>query len=132
MRDLAKARRDWRARNPENLERDRQNMRDWIKANPLNYMLSTARRRAKVAGLEFTITKADFPTLPTHCPVLGIELQYGGGQGKRTDASASLDRKDCARGYVPGNVEIMSWRANNLKADATLEELRRLVAYLEG
>jgi hypothetical protein len=42
------------------------------------------------------------------------------------------DRKDNARGYVKDNVRVISWRANRLKSDATLEELRLLVRDLEG
>ena len=106
-------------------------MQRWAENNPLSYMLSTARRRAQLKGIEFTITPTDFPTLPTHCPVLGIELHYGRGRGLRQPDSASLDRRDTTKGYVPGNVEIVSWRANDLKGDATLDELKKLVAYLE-
>ncbi len=93
-------------------------------------MLQGVKQRARRDGLEFALTKADFLSMPTHCPVLGLELRYGGGDG-RQDYSASIDRKDSSKGYVPGNVRIMSWRANSLLKDATIEELRALVMYLE-
>lgn len=59
---------------------------------------------------------------PTHCPLLGLELLYTGGRGQ-TSENASLDRIDPTVGYVKGNVWIISYRANRLKNDATLEEL---------
>lgn len=126
----AKMRRKWRE-NPEARELDKVAMRRWAENNPLSYMLSTARRRALDKGLEFTITPADFPELPTHCPILGIPLVYGRGRGPRQPDSASLDRVDSSKGYMPGNVEIISWRANDIKGDATLEELLKLVDYLQ-
>lgn len=64
---------------------------------------------------------------PTHCPVLGLELDYSGA-GKPN--AVSIDRTDSARGYVPGNVVIMSRRANTLKNNATVEELQKVLDYM--
>ena len=125
----AARRRKWRE-NPEARELDKAAMVKWAETNPLSYMLSTARRRAQDKGIEFTIESKDFVVLPTHCPVLGIELHYGRNRGGRQDGSASLDRTDSSKGYVPGNVVIMSWRANDLKGNATLEDLEALVVYM--
>lgn len=110
--------------------------REWRNADPIGYMLYYAKQRAKKQGLPFTITAADLPSpLPTHCPALGIELAYGVEVGDpkwesgRPNA-ASLDRINSAKGYEPGNVCILSWRANSIKKDATLVELQQIVAYL--
>lgn len=61
--------------------------------------------------------------------MLGIPLKFGDGIG---DDSPTVDRFDNDRGYVPGNVFVISWRANNLKRNATIEELIRVVAYMRG
>ena len=45
--------------------------------------------------------------------------------------SASLDRIEPARGYTPDNVWVISWRANHIKADASLGELEILVEGLQ-
>ena len=51
-------------------------------------------------------------------------IMCGGGRGqKRLENSASLDRIDNVKGYIPGNVQVISWRANRVKSDATLDEL---------
>jgi hypothetical protein len=52
-------------------------------------------------------------------------------RSRREPNSPSLDRIDNTKGYVPGNVWVISWRANDLKRNATLEELKLLVAALE-
>jgi predicted DNA-binding protein YlxM (UPF0122 family) len=66
---------------------------------------------------------------PTHCPVLGIELDYFAEF--RQENSVSFDRIDSNKGYVSGNVEIVSWRANRIKNDGTWEEHQKIVDYLK-
>ncbi|UOF81207.1 restriction endonuclease pacI-beta-alpha-metal hnh motif 1.97A [Caudoviricetes sp.] len=46
------------------------------------------------------------------------------------DNSPSVDRLVPHLGYVPGNVRVISWRANILRRDATTRELKKLVKYL--
>ena len=70
---------------------------------------------------------------PDYCPCLGIKLNYD-GSGKegwtRGDDSPSVDRIDSRIGYVEGNVHVISWRANRIKNDSTLEELVSITDYL--
>lgn len=89
--------------------------------------ITNARLRARKKGIPFSLTAADIE-LPEVCPVLGTPF----GRGRRAGrTNLSLDRVIPARGYVPGNVRVISWRANSLKSDATLDEMRRVVAYME-
>ncbi len=96
--------------------------------NHARWLLWQARGRARARGLECTIELEDV-VVPTHCPVLGIELTRGVGQA--TDSSAQLDRIHNHKGYVKGNVIVVSRRANRLKSDSNVEELRRIVQYYE-
>lgn len=98
------------------------------KQDPFAFALAQLRRNAKKRGQEFSVTMKDFLPLPTHCPVLNVELDYSGA-GTRN--AASIDRTDCSKGYVPGNVVVMSRRANTLKNDASREELRKVLEYIE-
>lgn len=101
--------------------------------NPRKQLLAYTRRRALARGLEFTITEADV-VIPSVCPILGIELRSTFGSGGRPGGDAgspSIDRIDNQRGYVPGNIVIVSWRANRIKSDATLAELKALVRFYE-
>ena len=65
----------------------------------------------------------------THCPLLGIELTYRNfGTGKNTPPNyATLDKINPKKGYTQGNVQILSFKANTIKGDATLEELEQIV-----
>ena len=93
-----------------------------------NIRNSACRRGAKYNAWEFTITEDDLDW-PTHCPVLPwIELHYP-GRYRNDPAGASLDRIDHQKGYVLGNVRVISLRANLLRKDITPEELRALADF---
>ena len=92
------------------------------------YLLARARTRATERGMDFTITKEDI-IIPDKCPLLGIDIIP---KAKDRTHSPSLDRKDSAKGYTPDNIWVVSSRANTLKNDATLQELKTLVENLEA
>lgn len=77
---------------------------------------------------EFTVKFEDI-FWPTHCPILGLELLYNSPFDKKQEASVSFDRIDSNKGYIPGNVHIISWRANRIKNDGTPEEHRLIYEY---
>jgi hypothetical protein len=93
-------------------------------------MLRSARSRAKRANVPFNLIAADI-VIPDICPVLGIKVfSVPGASGWRNQNHApSLDRKVPHLGYVKGNIEVISNRANILKSDASPEELRAFSAY---
>jgi hypothetical protein len=98
------------------------------KSQTLQYtMFYDARKRAIALSLPFDIEPQDIE-IPATCPVLGLALAQG---GKRDDA-ASLDRFIPHLGYVKTNIRVISFRANRLKSDASIEEMRRVLAYMEG
>jgi hypothetical protein len=98
--------------------------------DPVGSLLRGAKKRAKIKGIEFDISKEDLGLFPVVCPVLGVELQYS-QIGRQQPNSASLDRFDNSKGYIKGNVRIISLRANELKRDGTLEEFLHIVRYLQ-
>lgn len=91
-------------------------------------MLVCAKQRAKKKCLPFSITKDDIKT-PEFCPVLGIRLERH--KGRMRESSPTLDRIIPSKGYIPGNVVVVSMRANRFKSDASVEELRALVRFYE-
>lgn len=109
--------------------KEREWQRTRRRSNPLVRMVQEAKVRASKKDREFSIT-ADDLELPTICPVLGIPI--GMQFGARSDNSLSLDRIDGNKGYIPGNVRVISWRANRLKNDASIEELRAILRYMEA
>ena len=88
------------------------------------------QQNCKHSKHEFTVEFEDINWV-THCPILGIELDYFGISGKKEENSVSFDRIDSNKGYVPGNVQIVSWRANRIKNDGTAEEHRKIADFLD-
>ena len=95
--------------------------------------MSNAKARAKKNGLEFNLTPEYLHSIiPNLCPVLGIPLDLTTDQSKADIGHrATIDRIDNNKGYVEGNVVIVSHRANRIKGDASLKELKCLVEYYE-
>lgn len=99
-----------------------------MKREPLLRLFSVAKYRAKQKGIKFTIKREEIE-VPTHCPILGIKLKYN--EGKRGDSTYSLDRVDNSKGYVKGNVAVISWRANRLKNNLSPKEIKAVYQYLQ-
>lgn len=145
-------RREYRARNkdkiknyldkyrkdPENNKKHLQYMKDynkshkvdaallWAKKNPNKFQFNQVKARAKRNNVPFSLDYNDI-VWPTHCPVLGIELNR-----IERDHCPSFDRVDPSKGYIKGNVFIISNRANRMKQEATLENLEALVCYVKS
>jgi hypothetical protein len=92
-------------------------------------MFLRARNRAQKQNIPFNLEESDI-VIPKFCPVLGIELKIA--PGKAQDCSPSIDKIVPALGYVKGNICIISWRANLLKNNATLDELERVTDYVRS
>lgn len=122
----ARRQRESRAVEPD---RHRNYGRKYTESNPARILLRHAKTRAKKGGYACTIAETDI-VIPTRCPLLGIELKRGSGIGGTIAGSPSLDKIKPELGYVPGNVWVVSHRANSIKRDASLEELERLVCAL--
>ena len=99
--------------------------RDW-KVDAARLLYKNIKSRCKRMGREFSIDIKDI-IIPEKCPVFGFEL-------KREDretwmCAPSVDRIDSSKGYIKGNVTVVSRRANIIKRDATIEELEQLFNY---
>jgi hypothetical protein len=92
----------------------------WHK-NQAKKLLKNAKVRAKRKGQVFNITIDDI-IIPEYCPYLKCKLtNIGSTEVNPTDAS--IDRIDSSKGYIKGNIQIISSLANRMKQDATEEEL---------
>lgn len=93
-------------------------------------LLKDARKRSKEFKREFNLQLEDI-IVPERCPILGIPLIWS-IDSKPTNNSPSLDRVDSQKGYISGNVRVISMRANRLKQDSTVNELEKIVTYMKA
>lgn len=98
-------------------------MDDWRRR-----LLYGSRVRAKRLALPHTLTLVDI-VIPSFCPILGVPLVRV--PGKQSPHAPSLDRVVPSLGYVPGNVRVISQRANTLKSNMSIDIVRALLRYLE-
>ena len=96
----------------------------------LYYAFGGARSRAKNKGLPYDKDLTGL-VLPDVCPVLGVLLNYADRRGRALYDSPSLDRIVPERGYVLSNLRVISYRANMLKSNASVDELKSVLAYME-
>lgn len=115
------------------VEKIRQQRRRHLENNPEKYIVDRARRRARLNNLDFNITKEDI-FIPQLCPILEIPLKIG--TKSMHGNSPSLDRIDITKGYIKGNIKVISCRANTMKNDASLDEIKKfvknIVKYIEN
>ena len=94
---------------------------------PEYWMFHSAKRRAKEQGVPFTITLDDI-VIPDECPLLNIPLFVG--DKHCCDNSPTLDKLVPSKGYVPGNILVISEKANRIKSNATVGEIALLAENL--
>ena len=102
---------------------------EWQQQHPFRVLVLSAKSHNRIRHrnkYDFDIDEEYLQLFDTDtCPILGIPIQCNNDKRRRQQShdSKSLDRIDSTKGYIKGNVQIISWRANRLKGDATLEEM---------
>jgi hypothetical protein len=99
----------------------------WKANSSTKYLLRQAKGNARKKNFEFSIDESDI-SIPEKCPVLDIPLSLDIGG----DNSPSVDRIDSDKGYIKGNVRVISWRANNLKSNSKIWEMEQIIKYMKG
>jgi hypothetical protein len=79
-------------------------------------ILETSRTRARLRGLEHTLTLASIEAMADrsrgYCELTGIPFSDNGGKGGASPWQASLDRKEPAKGYTPENCRLVCYAVN--------------------
>jgi hypothetical protein len=112
----------------------REKTRQWKLRNPKRQWAGTAykaaKKRAAIKELPFDITiDYVYSILTDVCPIYGTEFQWVGNR-KTLPTSATLDRIDPVKGYVKGNVVLISSKANNIKSAYKAADLYKVADWL--
>jgi hypothetical protein len=116
--------------NHANAPKVRKSRLKWEKNNPTWAAYHNARRRSTDYGIPFDLHYKDL-VIPSHCPILGLKLDETYTVGVFSETRPELDRIIPSLGYVKGNVQFISSRANRIKNDGTAEEHRLIAEYIE-
>lgn len=92
------------------------------------YLIQAARARSRRLKLQFSITYLDIP-IPECCPILGIKLYKN---NKISYNSATVDRIIPEKGYIKGNVMVISCKANQIKNNGTPDEILKVGVYFKN
>lgn len=92
-----------------------------------NRLKSSAKKR----NIEFNLSVTDMYHIdyPLTCPILGIRMTFN--KGNVQDSSYSVDRIDNTIGYQLDNIQIISYRANTLKNNASASEMQMLSKFFK-
>ena len=92
-------------------------------------MWKSAKDRSEKKGWDFNLLYEDI-IIPKMCPLLNIPIKIHSTREHHSDAP-SLDRIDSKKGYIKENVWVISHRANQIKNDATIDELEKITYNLK-
>lgn len=130
--DKAAYQREWWRNHPEYAADQWAKFHEWIdNLSYSDYIYIQKRKQARKKDIEFNLDKSDI-TIPNRCPILDIELKQGRTpeiKGPQRN-SPSIDRIDNSKGYVKGNIQIVSNRVNTMKNDASPEELLKFADWI--
>ena len=88
-----------------------------------------AKKRSEKKKIDFSIDLSDIK-IPEFCPVFGFKFEISEGKGP-SDKSPSLDRIDSNKGYVKGNVQVISFKANRIKTDCDSKDIEKVLKFLK-
>jgi len=138
---LREEKREWyRRHNPK--ERYRTALRIAKELHPLRVrarlLRQGMRERARLANLPFDDEHFSVSRLiqmiqgSSECPCCHKPIDYSYKDGKPKNSSPSIDRMNPRKGYTLDNVTLICWRCNNLKRDASADELEMVAKWMRS
>jgi len=88
---------------------------------PEGRLLYRAHKRHREEGYNFNLGIEDI-VIPEVCPYLDLKLSTDPADHKKSNY-ATIDRIDSSKGYVKGNIQVISLKANSMKSSSTEEQL---------
>lgn len=120
----------WREENPDKVReyqkrsRGKRRAEKWklVDTDPESYILHQTSENARARGLEFNLDRSDI-IIPEQCPLLECLIFFDPENPGHWN-TPSLDRIDNLKGYVKGNVWVISKKANTMKNNVSITELK--------
>lgn len=114
-----------------------ENKKRIAKEDPVYSLFVRAKERAKKRNILFDIDKEYLKSIypkNNRCPILDIDFQLGflNEIKKNKDYAPSLDRIIPSKGYVKGNLVIVSFIANRVKNNVSVETLEKIVNFYKN
>lgn len=103
--------------------------KSYRKENYTKVLFGRIKNRSMKKNIPFNLEVQDIGNFPEKCPVFDIKLEVG--EGRPTSNSPSIDKVDNSKGYVKGNIKIISNRANSIKSDGTIQEHEKIIQYMK-
>lgn len=119
--------RNYRASDSQRAKQKRRS-REYRLGNYEKHWLARTEQRCTKNGWLFNLTIDDLK-IPEVCPALGCKIIPGDPYKWQ---SPSIDRIDPSKGYVKGNIRIISFRANQVKSNSSLDEMEKVVNWYRG
>lgn len=131
----------WIAKNPEkvrekarkyreeNPEKARNAVNAWRFKYPARQLVKQSHASARKRGLECTLTveMVEEMLAPMTCSATGLPLSWEhDGTSYRRPWAPSIDRIDCSKGYVPGNVRVVCSAFNTMRNEFPDDVVRTL------
>lgn len=89
------------------------------------HKFSNQKYSAKVRNIEWDLDKETMVSLiesSTHCAISGIKLVFKVGHKH----APSIDRKNSSKGYIPGNIQVVSTIVNKMKQDLSIRDFKSI------
>jgi hypothetical protein len=100
-----------------------------ITSKEIKQLYNNLKASAKRRNIPFDLSPTDIDDIgiPLTCPILNMPIFFY--RDSVQPDSISFDRVDSTKGYTRDNLVIVSYRANKIKSDATLDELEKVFNY---
>jgi hypothetical protein len=125
--------------NKDSYVKQKNQIRDWgrnlrsTKQGQVSELVRRVKSRCKKKNIPFNLTEDYLLDLVVDvCPALKIPLKWGLILNGLQPDTPSLDRVIPDLGYVKGNVQLLSHKANSMKNNATNEELHRFADWVKS
>lgn len=113
----------WGHNNINEIKKQRKKYNSTYKARVLR-RLAHLKIKCKKLGIPYNICIGDI-VIPNYCPALGVVLN----NDPKSPNCATIDRLIPKLGYIKDNIVIVSKRANQIKSDANLEEIKDVLYF---